>query len=66
VSPILLALILGPMAEQNFRRSLMIAQGDATIFLTRPLSAAFIILAISSICSSYYKLVKSRRAVSNA
>jgi putative tricarboxylic transport membrane protein len=66
VSPILLALILGPMAEQNFRRSLMIAQGDTTIFLTRPLSAAFIILAILSICSSSYKLAKSRRAVSNA
>ncbi len=66
VSPILLALILGPMAEQNFRRSLMIAQGDATIFFTRPLSAAFIILAVLSICSSYYKMVKSRRAVSDA
>lgn len=59
VSPILLALILGPMAEQNLRRSLIISHGDALIFFKRPLSAAFLILAIVVIISSYYRINKA-------
>ncbi len=59
VSPILLALILGPMAEQNLRRSLIISHGDPTTFFTRPISAAFIILAVIVIISSYYRIKKA-------
>ncbi len=59
VSPILLALILGPMAEQNLRRSLIISHGDASIFFTRPISAAFIVLALIVIISSYFRIKKS-------
>jgi putative tricarboxylic transport membrane protein len=59
VSPILLALILGPMAEQNLRRSLIISHGDPTVFFTRPISAAFIILAVVVIITSYYRIKKS-------
>jgi putative tricarboxylic transport membrane protein len=59
VSPILLALILGPMAEQNLRRTLIISHGDATIFFTRPISAAFIVLAVVVIISSYYRIKKA-------
>ncbi len=59
VSPILLALILGPMAEQNLRRSLIISHGDLTVFFTRPISAAFILLAVAVIISSYYRIKKT-------
>jgi len=59
VSPILLALILGPMAEQNLRRSLIISHGDPLIFFTRPISAGFIVLAIVMIVSSYYRIKKA-------
>lgn len=59
VSPILLALILGPMAEQNLRRSLIISHGDPSIFFTRPISATFIILAVVVIISSYFRIKKS-------
>lgn len=45
-SPVILALILGPMMESNFRRSLLIGEGDWTIFLTRPISAFLIGLAV--------------------
>ncbi|GAB4371241.1 MAG: tripartite tricarboxylate transporter permease [Spirochaetales bacterium] len=58
VSPILLALILGPMAEQNFRRSLMMSEGDATIFFTRPIALAFIILTLVIGVSSYFRTRK--------
>lgn len=58
-SPILLALILGPMAEQNLRRSLIISHGDPLIFLKRPISAAFIIIAIFVIITSYYRIKRA-------
>ena len=58
-SPILLALILGPMAEQNLRRSLIISHGDPLIFLTRPICAAFLIIAIFVMITSYYRIKKA-------
>lgn len=48
-SPIVLALILGPMAEYNFRLSLTASQGDYTIFLTRPICLGFLIVALLSV-----------------
>jgi putative tricarboxylic transport membrane protein len=66
VSPILLALILGPMAEQNLRRSLMISHGDPSIFFTRPISAAFIVLAVVVIISSYYRIKKAQQKIAQA
>ena len=58
VSPILLALILGPMAEQNMRRSLMLSHDDLTIFFTRPISAAFLVLAVFMAVTSYLRFKK--------
>lgn len=58
-SPILLALILGPMAEQNFLRSLMISHGDLLIFFKRPISATLICVALLMMVSSYYRVKKA-------
>lgn len=58
-SPILLALILGPMVEQNLRRSLLISHGDPMIFFTRPISAAFIIVGLLIIITSYYRIKRA-------
>src|SRR5829696_8099057 len=40
VGPIVLGVILGPLLEAQFRRAMSISQGDLSIFVTRPLSAA--------------------------
>jgi putative tricarboxylic transport membrane protein len=58
VSPILLALILGPMAEQNMRRALMLSHGDPSTFVTKPISIIFLLLAVFVIFSSYRKMKK--------
>lgn len=50
LSPIVLALILGQMCEGNLRRSLVMTQGSYSIFFSRPISAAFIIIALCSLC----------------
>ena len=44
--PAVLGLILGPLSEQHFRRAMAISEGDLTIFITRPLSAALLVLAV--------------------
>jgi putative tricarboxylic transport membrane protein len=42
IAPIALGFILGPMLEENFRRAMLLARGDITVFLQRPISAWFI------------------------
>ncbi len=48
-APIVLALILGPMAESNLRRALLLPDASITMFFTRPISAALLLLAIGTI-----------------
>jgi putative tricarboxylic transport membrane protein len=43
-APFLIALILGPMMEKTFRQSLVISQGDLSIFFQRPISAVLLIV----------------------
>ncbi|OYO24696.1 hypothetical protein CGZ93_03105 [Enemella dayhoffiae] len=40
--PLVLAFVLGPLLEQSFRQSMLIAKGDASIFVTRPISGAIL------------------------
>jgi len=47
--PILIALILGPIVEQNFSRSLVLSDGGFGIFFTRPLSLIILLIAAGSI-----------------
>jgi len=46
VAPTVVGMILGPMAEQQFRRALSISQGDASVFVREPLSAVFLAIAL--------------------
>jgi putative tricarboxylic transport membrane protein len=46
-APFLLGFVLGPMVEEHFRRAMLISQGDATVFFTRPISAALMLLALA-------------------
>ncbi|MFN3685406.1 tripartite tricarboxylate transporter permease [Salinarimonas sp.] len=42
ISPLVIGVVLGPMADENLRRALMVGQGDLTPFLTRPISLVLI------------------------
>ncbi|MDF4667774.1 tripartite tricarboxylate transporter permease, partial [Vibrio parahaemolyticus] len=46
MSPVVIGIILGPMAESNLRRALMMSQGDLSILYTRPITATFLGIAI--------------------
>src|ERR1700730_2161356 len=45
-APMLLGFVLGPLMEENLRRALLIWRGDATVFLTRPISCGFVIATV--------------------
>ncbi len=46
VAPAVIGLILGPLAETQFRRALAISQGDASVFVERPISAALLAVTV--------------------
>jgi len=46
VAPVVIGMILGPMAEQAMRQALTISQGDWTTFVTRPVSLCILLVAL--------------------
>jgi len=63
-APLVLAFVLGPLMENNLRKSLIISQGDFSIFFVRPLAAASLILALFLLISPLIPgLGKKRRAI---
>ena len=59
VAPCIIGLILGPLAEEQFRRALSISQGDWSVFVTHPISAALLVLA--ALCLVVPLLFRLRR-----
>lgn len=46
LAPLVLAVILGPMMETNFRQSLMMSSNDMSIFFTRPISLSLLVISL--------------------
>jgi TctA family transporter len=46
--------VLGPRFEENFRRAMLIARGDLTVFVERPISAVFIGLCVLLIAGQIF------------
>jgi TctA family transporter len=46
-APLVLGFILGPMMEENLRRAMLLSRGDPTVFFTRPISLAMLVLALA-------------------
>ncbi|MGO4761043.1 tripartite tricarboxylate transporter permease [Cupriavidus sp. 2KB_3] len=60
-APLLLGFVLGPMMEENFRRSLLLSRGDFTVFVTRPLSMGLLIAAAVLVAIVAMPSIKSKR-----
>ena len=54
VTPLLLANILGPMAERGLRQSLGLSQGSLSIFFTRPITVILLILTVISLLIPFF------------
>lgn len=61
--PIILGLILGPLAEQNFHLSLQIARGSYAVFFTRPLSIVLMLLTAIGLAAPFVKAARNRRTI---
>jgi TctA family transporter len=61
-APLLLGFVLGPMMEENLRRAMLMAKGDPSVFVTRPISLTFIIITIGILIVMVAPAVKKRRA----
>jgi TctA family transporter len=60
-APLLLGFILGPMMEENLRRALLLSRGDWSVFVTRPLSATLLAMAVLMLIIVLLPSVKSKR-----
>jgi TctA family transporter len=60
-APLILGFILGPMMEENLRRALLLSRGDATVFVTRPLSLTLLLMAAALVVLVALPAIKSTR-----
>ncbi|HEU5019113.1 MAG TPA: tripartite tricarboxylate transporter permease [Pseudolabrys sp.] len=60
-APLVLAFVLGPLMEENLRRAMLISRGDATVFVTRPISAALIVVAVALLAIAVLPMIRKRR-----
>lgn len=58
-APLLLAMILGGMAEENLRRMLIVSSGNAAFLFTRPIAVAMLLVSAASVVAG---LLRGRRA----
>jgi putative tricarboxylic transport membrane protein len=57
----LLGFVLGPLMEENLRRAMLIARGDATVFFTRPISGGLLAVAILLLILAVLPMIRKRR-----
>ena len=60
LTPLVMAFVLGPMLEQAFRQSLIISRGSFDVFLFRPISLAFLLLATLVVLVSLLPIARRR------
>ena len=61
VAPAVLAIVLGPLAEPALRQSLLIANGDMTVFFTRPISGTFMVISILLVILPVLQALRRKR-----
>jgi putative tricarboxylic transport membrane protein len=60
-APMLLGFVLGPLMEENLRRAMLIARGDPSTFVTRPISGGLIALAAFLLVLAVLPMIRHKR-----
>ena len=63
IAPVVVGLILGPMAEQQLRRALAISQGDPSVLLGSPIAIVLMLLAATAVLLPLYLRARGRGKV---
>jgi putative tricarboxylic transport membrane protein len=61
MAPLVLAIVIGPMMENNLRLALVISQGSPMIFISHPISAVFIFITLALLISPFIPWIGKRR-----
>ena len=61
--PMILGMVLGPLMEENLRRTLRLSDGDPTVFFTRPISAGFMVATLALLVLFSVPAFRKRRKV---
>ena len=61
VAPAVLAVVLGPIIEDNFRRSLILSQGSFSIFFTSPINIVFYLFTILVLVSQIRRSIRETK-----
>jgi len=62
-APMLLGYVLGPLMEENLRRAMLIARGDPTTFVERPISAGLLLLSLVLLGLALLPMIRAKRDV---
>jgi len=62
-APLLLGFVLGPLMEENLRRALLLAHGDPSVFVTRPISLGLLLAALVLVVVLVLPAVRQTRNV---
>jgi TctA family transporter len=62
-APFVLGFVLGPMLEENFRRAMLISEGDLMVFIERPISAGLLACSVLLLASLLVPEIRRRREV---
>jgi putative tricarboxylic transport membrane protein len=60
-APLLLGFVLGPLLEEHLRRAMIISRGDPTVFITRPISATLLGLALLAVIVAVLPSIRKKR-----
>ena len=63
IAPVVVGLILGPLAEQQLRRALAISQGDLTVLMSTPISIFLLLLALAALVIPALLRLRGRTAL---
>ena len=65
-APLLLGFVLGPLMEENFRRTLLLSRGDMAVFVQRPISAGITAVAVALLLWVFVSRIRHVRRVKAA
>lgn len=60
-APLLLGFVLGPMMEEQLRRTMLLSRGDPMVFLERPISATLLAITAVIVAFALYSTERNRR-----
>jgi len=61
VAPVVFGLVLGPLLEENIRRSLIVSAGDWSVFFERPISLIFILISVLALALPIFSRSKNQQ-----